>query len=142
VNKFVIAKKSQPLGTQPTWPRHSFFSFFIRILLVVSLLGCTALLIYDLFPRLVPLVTHGPVSALPLLLIGLAYLGLQALLRPQPLELLKRIMLASAFILWGIDQLLPMGPIATTLGDVVIVLYIIDLALMMHANLKPTQTHP
>jgi hypothetical protein len=45
-------------------------------------------------------------------------------------------MLASAFILWGIDQLLPAGVVATTLGDVVIVLYIIDLALMMHDTLN------
>ena len=50
---------------------------------------------------------------------------------PRLLEFLKRVMLASAFILWGIDQLLPTGLLATTIGDIVIVLYIIDLALMM-----------
>jgi len=104
---------------------------FVRVLLFLSLFGCIALVLFDFFPALLPLLTHGPVSALPLLLVGLAYLVLQLRLRPRPLELLKRVMLASAFILWGLDQLLPVGPLATTLGDIVIVLYIIDLALMM-----------
>ena len=116
-------------------PGPSLFARFLRVLLILSLVGCGLLLAFDFFPALLPLLTHGPVSALPLLLIGIAYLGLQAMLRPRPVELLKRVMLASAFILWGIDQLLPIGPVATTLGDIVIVLYIIDLALMMQAAL-------
>ena len=95
---------------------------------------------FDFFPALHPWLTHGPVSALPLLLIGVAYLGLQAILRPHIFELLKRVMLASAFILWGIDQLLPTGSVATTLGDIVIVLYIIDLALMMRDALFTKST--
>jgi len=67
------------------------------------------------------------VSAAPLLFIGAAYLGFQVLLRPKPLDLFKALIISSAFILWGVDQLLPGGWVATTLGDVVITLYVLDL---------------
>ena len=137
LNEPITSDKLQTeLQTQQVLSRPSFFLRAILILLVLSLIGCALLLMFDFFPALLPRLTHGPVSALPLLLIGVAYLGLQAILRPQVFELLKRVMLASAFILWGIDQLLPTGPIATTLGDIVIVLYIIDLALMMRNTLR------
>jgi len=137
VNESITEERpQQPRPLQSSTPNRSLFSLILYTLLVISLLGCTILLLFDFFPRLLPIITHGPVSALPLLLIGVAYLVLQARLRPHPLELLKRVMLASAFILWGIDQLLPQGAVATTLGDVVIVLYIIDLALMIRDALN------
>jgi hypothetical protein len=50
------------------------------------------------------------------------------------LERLKRMTLGMAFILWGIDQLLPAGPLATVLGDVVIVLYVLDLGLIIRGH--------
>ena len=137
MNEPITEERTQsPIPLQPNTPNRSLFSLTLYTLLIVSLLGCAILLLFDFFPRLLPSITHGPVSALPLLLIGVAYLGLQVWLRPRPLELVKRVMLASAFILWGIDQLLPTGAVATTLGDVVIVLYIIDLALMMRDTLN------
>ena len=137
MNEPLTSEKPQaPISTQLIAPKPSVFARIIYIFLVLSLLGCAVLLLFDFFPALLPLLRHGPVSAFPLLLIGITYLGLQVVLRPAPLELLKRVMLASAFILWGIDQLLPTGPVATTLGDIVIVLYIIDLALMMRDSLS------
>jgi hypothetical protein len=44
-------------------------------------------------------------------------------------------LLGTAFILWGIDQLLPVAPLATVLGDVVIVLYVLDLGLIIRDHL-------
>jgi hypothetical protein len=79
---------------------------------------------------------HAPVSAAPLLLIGATYLGFQVLMRPKPLELFKALIVSSAFLLWGIDQLLPPSWFATTLGDVVIVLYVVDLGWMMMDRLR------
>ncbi len=74
---------------------------------------------------------HALISAVPLLSIGLAALGFQIVIRPNPLDLFKACIVSVAFLLWGIDQLLPSGWLATTLGDVVIVLYVIDLGWMM-----------
>jgi hypothetical protein len=80
--------------------------------------------------------SHMPLSAAPLLLIGAAYLAFQVLIRAQFLDLFKALIVSCAFIFWGVDQLLPSGWFATTLGDIVIVLYVIDLGWMMMDRLK------
>jgi hypothetical protein len=87
-------------------------------------------------PKALAWFDHAPLSALPLLLAGASYAILQALLRPPPMELLRRLMLASAFLLWGIVQLMPAGRLATDLGDLVIALYVLDLGLMVQSELQ------
>lgn len=105
-------------------------------LAALALLGCAALFMFDGVPRVLPGLAHAPVSAAPLLLIGLAYMGLQLLVRPRSMELLKRVLVGMAFLLWGVDQLLPPGRQATVLGDVVIILYVLDLALLIRDHLQ------
>jgi hypothetical protein len=107
--------------------------FFIWATVVVALLAGTLLLVRDVFWTILP---HAPISAAPLLSIGVTYLGFQVLMRPKLLDLLKALIVSSAFLLWGVDQLLPTGWFATLLGDVVIVLYVIDLGWMMVERLK------
>jgi hypothetical protein len=121
-------------------PRQPFSSLPYRLLylftwttVVAALVVSILLLVNDVFSTILP---HAPVSAAPLLLIGVASLGFQVLIRPKPLDLFKALIVSSAFILWGIDQLLPLGWEATTLGDVVIVLYVVDLGWMMIDRLK------
>jgi hypothetical protein len=46
-------------------------------------------------------------------------------------ELLTRSILVSAFALWGVTQLAPGLPGVAVLGDVVIVLFVVDLALLV-----------
>ena len=102
---------------------------------LVAVLGSIFLLLNDTFPQLLS-VEHAPSSAAPLLLIGAAYISLQPMVRPRPAELLKRFLLGFAFILWGIVQLLPPSRTTAVLGDVVIVLYVIDLSLIIMTHLK------
>ena len=78
-------------------------------------------------------------SALPLLLAGFSYLVLQAILRPRPLELLKRLMLGTAFLLWGVVQLMPASALSAELGNVVIALYVVDLGLIIWTDLEKNQ---
>ena|ERR1017187_4457502 len=111
-------------------------SFFTGLVIILALASCVGLLVFDALLPLVQRLAHAPVSAAPLLLIGLASLGFQVRIRPKPLDLFKAGMISSAFILWGVDQLLPTGWVATTLGDVVIVLYVIDLGWMMASRFK------
>jgi hypothetical protein len=120
------------------------------MLTIAAVLGAGTLLLSDAGPQLVAavkfaaamaprawaLLGHAPLSAMPLLLIGSAYIGLQALLRPVGMELLKRLMLGSAFLLWGIVQLMPPSVVATDLGDLVIALYVLDLGLIIQAELQ------
>jgi hypothetical protein len=87
------------------------------------------------------LLRNMPLSALPLLLAGSSYIVLQAILRPRPLELVKRIMLGSAFLLWGVVQLMPASDLATELGNLVIALYVVDLGLMIWTDLERNQPH-
>jgi hypothetical protein len=48
-----------------------------------------------------------------------------------PRELLTRSILVSAFALWGIAQIAPGLPGNAVLGDVVIVLFVVDLAILL-----------
>ncbi len=104
---------------------------FIALIITLALLSGVLLLTFDFFQPFLHNLVHAPISAAPLLLIGLAFLSFQLLIRPKPLELLKAFIVSAAFILWGVVQLLPVGWIATMLGDVVIVLYVVDLGWMM-----------
>jgi hypothetical protein len=75
-------------------------------------------------------------------LIGAASLGFQALTRLKLLDFFKALIVSTAFLLWGIDQLLIPGWFATTLGDVVITLYVLDLGWMVIDRLKQKQSYP
>lgn len=68
------------------------------------------------------------ISAAPLLMVGAAFLALQPVLRPRLSELLKNVLLAVTFLLWGGIQFLPQNALSAWLGNLVIVLYVVDLA--------------
>jgi len=119
--------------TQPPSLAHKLLYVFTWVVVVLALIAGVALLTNAVFFTILP---HAPISAAPLLFIGAAYLGFQVLIRPKPLDLFKALIVSSAFILWGVDQLLPGGRVATTLGDVVITLYVLDLGWVMIDRLK------
>jgi hypothetical protein len=122
-------------------------------LTLAAVLASTALLFFDaapqgarffklassFAPKAWALLSHRPLSALPLLLAGFSYFSLQFVLRPRGFELLKRLMLGSAFVLWGIDQLISPGTLGTDLGDLVISLYVLDLGLMIKTEIRGTR---
>ena len=128
-----VTNVSLPLHTHKSTHIYKILYLFTWIIVVLALIAGTFLLVSDLSPVHL---SHMPISAAPLLLIGVGYLAFQVLIRAQLLDLFKALIVSSAFILWGIDQLLPSGWFATTLGDVVIVLYVIDLGWMMMDRLK------
>lgn len=66
--------------------------------------------------------------AAPLLLVGTSFLIMQPIARPRLTELLKNALLAATFLLWGTIQLLPQSATSVRLGNVVIALYVLDLA--------------
>jgi hypothetical protein len=76
------------------------------------------------------------ISAAPLLMIGISFLLLQPILRPRISDLLKNVLLAGTFLLWGAIQLMPQNRLALRLGSVVIVLYVVDLAWTSFASLN------
>jgi hypothetical protein len=81
-------------------------------------------------------ISASAISAAPLLLIGASLLVFQTMLRPRGSELLKNLLLAAAFLLWGIVQLMEQSALSRELGHVVIGLYVLDLAWVILARVN------
>jgi hypothetical protein len=134
-------------------PLQELLRWIVRSLAVLAVLSSFALLCVGATPLLTSLPTYIakeafrdwalvknlPLSAFPLLLAGSSYLVLQAILRPRPLELLKRLMLGIAFLLWGVVQLMPASKLAAEFGNVVIALYVVDLGLIIWTDLEKNE---
>ena len=104
----------------------------LAVLLGALALGAVAVLfVWDASPALFPPRAHDLLGALPLALIAFAYLAFQIVRRPEPLELLKAVMLAAAFLLWAANQLWPDIPKATLYNDLAIALFVLDVFLVM-----------
>lgn len=106
-----------------------------------ALLGSVLLLISNL-PITSARASNPWLSSLPLAFIGVAYAVLQIRLKPDTATLIKRLILAGAFILWAIDQVLPMGRLATFIGDAVIAAYVVDLFWIIQDQTKSDTISP
>jgi hypothetical protein len=100
-------------------------SSVVRVLSIMSLVFSAVLLISNL--RLTSPQDHAYLSSLPLAFAGIGYAVLQIRLRPARGILLKRLFLAATFVIWAVDQLLPVGRVSTLIGDFVVVAYVLDL---------------
>lgn len=97
-------------------------------LAILALAAGIALLIGDAILRALPRLPAAAISAAPLLLVGTSFLMLQPILRPGFADLLKNALLAATFLLWGVIQLMPQNAASKRLGNLVIALYVLDLA--------------
>jgi hypothetical protein len=86
---------------------------------------------WDVFPRLFPTHAHDFLAAFPLAMIALAYLLYQSAHRPAPMEIVKAIMLAAAFLLWAANQFWPNLRQATLFNDIAIGLFVMDVFLVL-----------
>jgi hypothetical protein len=107
---------------------NSLLRWFSYALAVLALAASVGLLIGDLGIGKLPPLSAAATSAAPLLLVGTSYLFVQPILRPRLVELLKNVLLAATFLLWGVVQFLPPNELSARLGNVVIALYVVDLA--------------
>ncbi len=110
----------------------------LRILVLGAVLSGGVLLLSDVLPLVAARLAHAPTSALPLLLIGTTYALAQLRFRPHRWELVQALLVSTAFICWGIYQLLPASAGATFLGDLVITMYVVDLSLGIGKQLRRT----
>jgi peptidoglycan/LPS O-acetylase OafA/YrhL len=108
-------------------------------LVVLALAFSAALLAKDAGMSHIPQMPRGAISAMPLLLVGVAFLILQLMIRPRPKECLKNLLLAATFILWGIVQLMPQNALSMRLGNLVVALYVVDLAWTTLLGVSTTQ---
>lgn len=110
----------------------------VKVLLLIALTLAGILLVSDLSN--LPNQLHGYLSSLPLATAGIGYAVLQILRRPPLGIMLKRLLLAATFVLWAVDQLLPVRKAATFLGDVVIAAYILDLRWLIQEQVAPVES--
>jgi hypothetical protein len=101
------------------------------VLGVISLAGVAALFASDALPRLFPAEAHNVLGAFPLAIIALAYLVYQSAHKPAPMEVLKAMLLAIAFLFWTANQLWPALPQAMLFNDIAIGLFVLDVFLVM-----------
>jgi hypothetical protein len=112
---------------------------WLTIVLVVMAVACSiGLLAGDTKIGVLRGFSAPTISAAPLLLIGVGFLVVQVMRRPRPTELLKNILLAATFLLWGIVQLMEQNALSKRLGNVVIALYVLDLAWGILVGMNPT----
>jgi hypothetical protein len=72
-----------------------------------------------------------PLEGATLFLAAAAYLAHALAHHDDRRELLTRLILVTAFALWGIVQIAPALPDNAVLNDVVIVLFVVDLAILV-----------
>ena len=110
------------------------FKWMSRGLALLALVAGIALLLRDARPDVLLSLPPTTLSAAPLLLVGAAFLILQPVIRAQWSELLKNMVLAATFLLWGAIQLMPQDAVALRLGNLVIALYVLDLAWVIFSS--------
>jgi hypothetical protein len=86
------------------------------ILVVLALVLSGMLLIQDARIESIRAHARSVISAASLLLIGVAFLIVQPMMRLCPNEFLKNLLLATSFILWGMVQLMPQSVLSMRLG--------------------------
>jgi hypothetical protein len=80
-------------------------------------------------------------SAIPLILIGIAFASLQFALPRTHAQILLGLMVSAAFILWGAEQFLSNPAIVAFIDDIVVLLFVMDLSIVIYGHLKPG-VHP
>lgn len=125
-------QRRNTIGHQMTalFRRLSVFSF------IAALLGIAALLLFDTLNHLRFTPVHQRLGALSLMLIGFSYIMLQLSARRRWNEMLKGVLLGTAFLLWGCEQLLPPSPLVTAMDSAVVAIFVVDLSLIILEHLR------
>ena len=85
---------------------------------------------------------HAHYGALALILIGASYGVLQFCGSVPKPERLRGVALGSALLLWGLERLLPAGRLATAIDFLVVATLVVDLNLIVFAQLRPGSAPP
>jgi hypothetical protein len=112
------------------------------LLLALALASSVVLLILDVSEGFRESDARRVVSALPLIAIALACLAFHATWTPEPLDLLKRVLLSTAFLFWAANQLFPTAAWAPVANDLAIGLFVLDLALILWSDLRKRVAKP
>jgi hypothetical protein len=118
---------------------HGILQLLALNLVIVALMSSVGLLALDSTVPGAQGRFAAAIAALPLLAVGFSFVLVQLIIRPGRQELLKNLLLAATFVLWGCVQLMKLNLLSKTLGDVVIALYVTDLAWTIFESVLPAR---
>jgi hypothetical protein len=91
------------------------------------------LLVIGIDPRTFPIHLR---SSTPLIMIGLSYFFVQITLQRTLLQHVLCILVAVAFVLWGLEQFLTNTTAIKIIDDIVVFLFVLDLAFVIRERLQ------
>jgi hypothetical protein len=99
-------------------------------------LAVLALLVSDVSHRLQPSDAHRNSASWALILIGLSYVCVHVATGSRGPELLKAVLLGTAFVMWGAEQFFPPSTWITLLDTAVVCVFVVDLGLSVVRSRK------
>jgi hypothetical protein len=116
--------------------RNTLFRGLSAVLFVSALADVALLLIFDILNQLRLTAVHQQAGALAFILIGASFICLQLGSGRRWGEMIKEVLLGTAFVLWGGEQFLEPSPLVTTLDSVVVLIFVCDLSLIIISRLR------
>jgi hypothetical protein len=110
------------------------------MLLAISFATVGFLAVSDVIHGLQPSGLHSHLGALALIMVGSSCMSLQVISRRPRRDIAKGITLGAAFVLWGVEQLLPASRWTTAMDTSVIMIFVIDLGLIILDGLERPPT--
>lgn len=106
------------------------------IALAMAFTSAAGILLLDALHWIQPDLSWKVKSAIPLICIGVSYSLLQFTLPRSRVEFCLSLAVSLAFVLWGAEQFIPVPQIASSVDDVVVFLFVLDLSIVIRANLR------
>ena len=75
-------------------------------------------------------------SAIPLILIGAAFASFQFAVPRSRIQILLGLIVAAAFMLWGLEQFLSNPALVSVIDDLVVFLFVLDLGIVICGSLR------
>jgi hypothetical protein len=119
---------------------------FLRVLSALALIAAFAtavgIILLDALHCIRPDISWRMKSAIPLICIGSSYALLQFTIPRSLIEFCLSLAVSLAFILWGVEQFIPVPWIASMVDDVVVFLFVLDLSIVIRGQLMQTLRRP
>jgi hypothetical protein len=106
------------------------------VALVVAFASAAGIVVLDAVHWIRPDLSWKVKSAIPLICIGVSYALLQFTLPRTLTEFCLSLAVSLAFILWGVEQFIPVPQVAGVVDDVVVFLFVLDLSIVIRGQLR------
>jgi len=106
------------------------------VLLIAALAGTLCLLVFDVSNHLRLTFVHQRVGALAFILVGASYICLLLSDGHPWRNRIKGILLGTGFLLWGTEQFVEPGVVATVMDSLVVLIFVSDLGWIIASDIR------